>query len=109
MFALEDCVSYLTNKSATELARILEGRMSDLPVTRIQWKALYYINRNGLMTQKELAEAMGHKEAGVARLLDRMEKEDMIRCANFIIQMVEIYGARILEKEKQKKKEAEES
>ena len=40
----------------------------------------------------------------------KREKEDMIRCANFIIQMVEIYGARILEKEKQKKKkEAEES
>lgn len=39
----------------------------------------------------------------------KREKEDMIRYANFIIQMVEIYGARILEKEKQKKMEAEES
>lgn len=35
----------------------------------------------------------------------KREKEDMIRCANFIIQMVEVYGAEILEELKADKDE----
>ena len=37
----------------------------------------------------------------------KREKEDMIRCANFIIQMVEIYGAEILAEDEEERKRAE--
>ena len=39
----------------------------------------------------------------------KREKEDMIRCANFIIEMVEIYGAEILENMEAEKKQKEET
>ncbi|QUH21713.1 MarR family transcriptional regulator [Alkaliphilus sp. B6464] len=49
-----------------------------LGVTRVQWIALYYLGKEEVISQKELAEKMNIKESSVARLLDRMERDGLV-------------------------------
>lgn len=78
MFKLEDCLAYLASRHSKELAAILEKKLSETGITRVQWMALYHIHENRDITQKELAELLGSKEPTVVRLIDRMEKEDLV-------------------------------
>ena len=41
--------------------------------------ALYYLHNQPGITQKELASLLGTKEPTVVKLLDRMEKDDLVR------------------------------
>ena len=79
MFQLEDCIAYITSRGAKTLAERLEDRFTGSGVSRVQWIAMYYVDRCPSITQKQLAERMNSKESTVVRLLDRMEKENMVR------------------------------
>ena len=48
-------------------------RLKGTDVTRIQWIAMYYINKHKEMKQVQLATMMNLKPSTVTRLLDRME------------------------------------
>ena len=78
MFQLEDCIAYITSRGAKTLAERLEDRFTGSGVSRVQWIAMYYVERCPFITQKQLAERMNLKESTVVRLLDRMEKDDML-------------------------------
>lgn len=78
MFQLEDCIAYLTCMGSKTLSQRLEKRLELWHVTRIQWIAMYYIGQNEQITQNQLAEKMSLKEPTIVRLIDRMEKEEMI-------------------------------
>lgn len=82
MFALESCIAYLTNQSGRYLTDVLDKRIRQHGITRVQWYALYYIAKSDKITQTELAEKMGTTEPSVARLLDRLEKEGMVTRVN---------------------------
>ena len=73
MFNLDDCIACITSRSAKKLADCLEKRLNYYNITRTQWIALYYININKPITQKQLADKMSLKEPTVVRLLDKME------------------------------------
>lgn len=73
MFNLDDCIAFITCKSAKDLADCLEKRLNYYNITRTQWIALYYIRNNNVITQKQLADKMSLKEPSVVRLLDKME------------------------------------
>lgn len=73
MFNLDDCIAFITCKSAKDLADCLEKRLNYYNITRTQWIALYYIKNNNLITQKKLSDKMSLKEPSVVRLLDKME------------------------------------
>ena len=73
MFKLDDCISFITNRIAKNLANSFEKRLNVYNITRTQWTALYYINANELITQRQLADKMAIKEPTVVRLLDKME------------------------------------
>lgn len=73
MFNLDDCIACITSRSAKILAECFEKRLNHYNITRTQWIALYYININRLITQKQLADKMSLKEPSVVRLLDKME------------------------------------
>lgn len=73
MFNLEDCIAFITYKSAKDLADCLEKRLNYYNITRTQWIALYYIRNYNMITQKQLADKMSLKEPSVVRLLDKME------------------------------------
>jgi len=73
MFNLDDCIAFITCKSAKDLADCLEKRLNYYNITRTQWIALYYIRNNNMITQKQLADKISLKEPSVVRLLDKME------------------------------------
>ena len=73
MFKLDDCISFITNRIAKNLANSFEKRLNVYNITRTQWTALYYINANEMITQRQLADKMAIKEPTVVRLLDKME------------------------------------
>ncbi len=79
MFQLEDCIAYITSRGAKILAERLEDRFAGSGVSRVQWIAMYYVDRCPSITQKQLAERMNSRESTVVRLLDRMEKENIVR------------------------------
>ena len=79
MFRLEDCIAYITSRGAKVLAERLEERFEGSGISRVQWIAMYYIDSCPSITQKQLADRMNTKESTVVRLLDRMEKEKMVR------------------------------
>ena len=78
MFNLDDCIACITSKAAKKLGQRIEKRIEKHHVTRVQWMALYYINLSKHTTQKELADRMVLTEATVVRLIDRMEKENLV-------------------------------
>ena len=78
MFDIESCVCFINNKTSKKMANIFNERLVPLGVTRVQWIAMYYLLKHGDLSQKELGEKMDIKESTVARLLDRMEEEDLI-------------------------------
>lgn len=79
MFVLEDCMAWLANRSSKVFSSVLDSHFAALEVTRVQWMALYYMNRNPEQKQTELAERLNCKSAALARLLDRMEKDGMLK------------------------------
>ncbi|MCB2300997.1 MarR family winged helix-turn-helix transcriptional regulator [Clostridium tagluense] len=78
MFDIESCVCFINNKTSKKMADMFNERLIPLGVTRVQWMAMYYLLKYGDMNQKDLGERMDIKESTVARLLDRMETEDLI-------------------------------
>ncbi|MEM1485050.1 MarR family transcriptional regulator [Oscillospiraceae bacterium PP1C4] len=82
MFDLDDCVAYVTCKSAKALAHRLEKRLESYDVTRVQWTAMYYVSKDELITQKKLSEKMSLRESTIVRLIDRMEKDGLLERVN---------------------------
>ncbi len=78
MFRFDDCIAFLASRDSKLMAEIHERKLAKAGVTRIQWFALYYIYNNKELTQKQLAKLLSSREPTVVRLLDRMEKEDLV-------------------------------
>ena len=78
MFDLDDCIACVTSRGAKNLAERLERRLEPFNVTRVQWIAMYYVDKIKDLTQNQLAEKMMLKGPTVANLLDRMEKEGLV-------------------------------
>lgn len=78
LFDLDYCVSFVTNLASKRLSESLNNKLIKYNVTKSQWIALYYINREKSITQKKLALLMGAKGSTVTGILNRVEKEDLI-------------------------------
>lgn len=79
MFNLDDCIGIITSRGTKHIVDAFNNRLAVYNITRVQWIALYYIGRNEGITQKELSEEMDLKESTVARLIDRLEKENTVQ------------------------------
>lgn len=78
MFNLDDCIGIITNRVAKSLSKAFGKRLEERGITRTQWIAIYYIGEMKGITQKELAEKMSATEASTARLVDRLEKNELV-------------------------------
>ena len=78
MFDLDTCLGFITNNVAKEIAECFNDRLNLVGITRVQWIALYYLGEGETISQCELAEKMGIKSSSVARLIDRMEREEYV-------------------------------
>lgn len=79
MFDIETCVCFINSKTSKKMADMFNERLILLGVTRVQWIAMYYLLKYGDLSQRELGERMDIKESTVARLLDRMEEEGLLK------------------------------
>lgn len=77
MFSLNDCIGFITNIASKRLSEEFNRRLESYGVTRVNWIAIYYIGDNDGISQRELANKMDVNESSIARLLDRMEKEEL--------------------------------
>lgn len=48
-------------------------------ITRIQWISMYYINEYDHISQRELAKLMCVKDSSIGRLIDRLERDGIVR------------------------------
>lgn len=78
MFDLNQCVAFVTNIASKELSDALNSKLIDEGVTKSQWIAMYYIDREGNLTQKMLADLMGSKESTTTGILSRLERDGLI-------------------------------
>ena len=78
MFDLDNCVAFVTNIAAKTLSESLNSGLIEHGVTKTQWIAMYFIDREEDLTQKELAYLMGTKEPTVTGILDRLERDNLI-------------------------------
>ncbi|MEG1255801.1 MarR family transcriptional regulator [Clostridium sp.] len=79
MFRLEECVGFITSNAAKELSDEFNRRLGEEGSTRVQWIALYYIGKEDGISQKALANKMNVKESTIVRLVDRMEKDSIVK------------------------------
>lgn len=75
---MDCCLAFVTNVASKTLSDSLNNRLIKHGVTKSQWIAMYYINREGNLTQKLLADLMGAKEPTITGILDRLQREDLI-------------------------------
>lgn len=54
-------------------------RLQGSGITRIQWIALYYIQSNEFISQRELAQRMMITDSSAGRLVDRLERDGMVK------------------------------
>ncbi|MEA4827491.1 MarR family winged helix-turn-helix transcriptional regulator [Clostridium sp. JNZ J1-5] len=78
MFDIDTCLAYITGYSAKKISDAFNERLFKKGVTKVQWIALYYVGKYEKISQIELANLMNIKASTVARLVDRMEKEEYI-------------------------------
>ena len=79
MFNLEDCIAFITNKYNKEITELFNQRLQEHNITRVQWIALFYIGNNEGITQRDLAQILDSNESSIVRLIDRMEKENIVK------------------------------
>lgn len=79
-FNLSECIGFITNTTMKFVSEDFNRRLEAKGSTRIQWIALYFLNEeNKSINQKELASLMNIKDSSVARLVDRMERDGLIK------------------------------
>jgi len=79
-FNLSECIGFITNTTMKFVSEDFNRRLEAKASTRIQWIALYFLNEeNKPISQKELASLMNIKDSSVARLVDRMERDGLIK------------------------------
>lgn len=77
-FNLDKWVGHITELSMKEITEAFGRRLKKFGITRIQWIALYYLRKNPEITQRQLSRLMFVKDSSVGRLLDRLERDNMI-------------------------------
>ncbi|WP_110932873.1 MarR family winged helix-turn-helix transcriptional regulator [Paenibacillus bouchesdurhonensis] len=77
MFNLNDCIGFITNTASKKIVDAFNTRLRENNVTRVKWIALFFIGEEKNISQKELAHKMNANESSIARLMERMERDDL--------------------------------
>lgn len=79
-FDLSNCIGFVTNTAIKKITEDFNRRLEKKGSTRIQWIALYFLyDTKKIMSQKELAVLMNIQDSSLARLVDRMERDGLIK------------------------------
>ena len=78
-FDLNQCIGFVTDTAIKKISEDFNRRLEKKGSTRIQWVALYFLSKaEKPMRQKELAVLMNIQDPTLARLLDRLERDNLI-------------------------------
>ncbi|WP_245570843.1 MarR family winged helix-turn-helix transcriptional regulator [Anaerovorax odorimutans] len=76
---MSKCIGFVTNTTMKTITEDFNRRLEKQGMTRIQWIALYFLNRaDKSISQKQLASLMNIQDSSLARLIDRMERDGLI-------------------------------
>ncbi len=79
-FDLSSCIGFVTNTVIKTVTDDFNRRLEKCGSTRIQWIAMYFLLKASQpMSQKELAALMSIQDPSLARLIDRMERDGLLR------------------------------
>lgn len=78
MFQLDKCVYYIATLGLKQVTDRYNQILKGHGATRVQWIALYYIEKSNGIRQTELADLMHAKETTIARLTSRLVKNGLI-------------------------------
>ncbi len=78
-FDLSQCIGFVTDTAIKKISEDFNRRLEKKGSTRIQWVALYFLSKaEKPMRQKELAILMNIQDPTLARLVDRLERDNLI-------------------------------
>ena len=61
-----------------QISEAFGRRLHNSGITKIQWIALYYIKDNPSISQRKLSNKMRVKDSSIGRLLDRLERDELV-------------------------------
>jgi len=79
LFVIEESLGYLVNKLARAFAQALGLRLAQHQVTVAQWAVLMFLWAEDGPTQRTLSRHVAIDEATMARTIDRMERDGLVR------------------------------
>jgi len=78
-FDLDKWVGHITEIAMKQISDAFSRRLQNTGITRIQWIALYYVKINKVISQRELSNLMNVKDSSAGRLIDRLERDGLIK------------------------------
>lgn len=78
-FELKSCVSYISDNITKKITDTFGRWLESYDITRIQWVALYFIYSKQGLSQRELARLMEINDSSALRLVDRLERDGMVK------------------------------
>lgn len=79
-FDLSNCIGFVTDTAIKTISEDFNKRLEKEGSTRTQWIALYFLYESKkVISQKELAILMNVQDSSMARLVDRMERDGLIK------------------------------
>ncbi|QVK20706.1 MarR family transcriptional regulator [Mycoplasmatota bacterium] len=71
-------MSYITEGTSKQVLEVFGKWLESYNITRIQWVALYFIFTEGTISQRELSRLMNINDSSSMRLVQRMERDDLL-------------------------------
>ena len=79
VYAIEDNLGYLVNRTARLIAQLFAGRLRRHDVALGQWAILLFLYARDGQTQRELSRVVAIEPPTVARTIDRMVRDGLVR------------------------------
>jgi DNA-binding MarR family transcriptional regulator len=79
VYAIEDNLGYLVNRTARLMAQLMSRRLQHHGVALAQWAILLFLYARDGQTQRELSRVVAIEPPTVARTIDRMVRDGLVR------------------------------
>ena len=78
-YAIDDNLGYLVNRAARLVGQMFSRRLEGHGVALAQWAILLFLYAEDGLTQRELSRMVAIEPPTVARTIDRMVRDDLVR------------------------------
>ncbi|MBB6731648.1 MarR family winged helix-turn-helix transcriptional regulator [Cohnella zeiphila] len=76
--SLDDSIGFLINQAGRRISQLLAQRFAPYEVTTEQWSVLARLREEDGISQKELAFRVGKDQTNVTRILDQLERKQLV-------------------------------